>query len=112
MTNYSSANDISEYVPGTGTWPSGSSGFTGGGLNTPAYVAIDSSGNVWVTNHSGNSISKFVNGTEVSGSSGFKGGGFASPYGIAIDGAGNVWVVNSGSGTTCSLGELVGVTSR
>jgi streptogramin lyase len=69
--------------------------YTGGGLNAPRGIAVDGSGNVWVTNFSGASVSKFSpTGAAQSGSSGFTVGGLEVPIGIAIDNASNVWVAN------------------
>jgi streptogramin lyase len=73
---------------------------TGRGFSSPIGVAIDASGNVWVTNYNGSSVTKLSpNGTALSGA-GFSGSGFAvgsSPYGIAIDASGNAWVANYAS---------------
>lgn len=90
---------------GIGEWSasanSGSGGWlstiTTGGVDDPYNIAIDVSGNVWVANYSGNSISEFnSSGSPLSGSP-LTGGGMAGPYAIAIDGAGNVWVGNDGN---------------
>jgi len=68
--------------------------YTGGGLNGPFFLAIDGSGNVWVSNNFGSSVSKFTNnGSAISGPFGFNGvGGINTPSGIAIDSSGHVWV--------------------
>ena len=69
--------------------------YTGGGLAGPAGLAIDRSGNVWVANSSGTSISEFSPiGEALSGSSGYTGNGLYVPVGIAIDSSGNVWAAN------------------
>ena len=69
--------------------------YTGGGLNYPSGVAIDSLGNVWVTNYNANSVTEMSTvGSILSGTSGYTGGGLNSPYGIAIDSSGNAWVSN------------------
>jgi hypothetical protein len=66
----------------------------GGGLNYPWAIAIDGSGNGWVTNNVGNSISKVSSaGVALSPSSGFTAGaGLVAPYCLSVDGASNVWV--------------------
>jgi hypothetical protein len=70
-------------------------------LTTPesyggAGVAIDSSGDVWSLNTSGNSVAEFSNtGTVLN--SGYTGGGLSTPTSLAIDGSGQVWIANSGS---------------
>ena len=76
--------------------------YTGGGMNDPLGLAIDSLGDVWTTNtNSGaNSLSEFSPvGVAISTSAGFTGGGLNGPYGIAIDSTGKVWVVNSSNNT-------------
>lgn len=80
--------------------------YTGGGLGQPTGIAIDSSGDVWVTNFL-NSISKFSpTGTPLSTASGFQGGGLSGPTGIAIDNSGNVWTANYNLGRSSSLSEF------
>jgi hypothetical protein len=70
--------------------------FSGGGLNSPQGIAIDSSGDAWVTNVAGNSLSEFGPlGNALSPSAGFTGGGLNQPQGVAIDSTGNVWTTNN-----------------
>ncbi len=72
--------------------------FTGGGLDAPGGIAIDSAGNVWLANTEGNSVTELSSaGTPVSSSLGFTGGGLNAPSAIAIDGAGNAWVADYGN---------------
>jgi streptogramin lyase len=66
-------------------------------LNSPGGLAIDGTGNVWVANSAGNSLTEFGdNGgylrTVTTGS-------LNAPWGIAIDGSGNLWVSDSGANT-------------
>jgi PKD repeat protein len=70
--------------------------FTVGGLNTAsAAIAIDGSGNAWITNELANSVIKLSStGAVLSGANGYTGGGLDFPYGIAIDGSGNAWITN------------------
>jgi hypothetical protein len=87
----------------TGGSQSGSTGFTGGGLNAdPAAVAIDASGNAWINNAFTGNLTKLNSaGTILSGASGFPTcvspglpvscvAGFSSQT-VAIDGSGNAW---------------------
>ncbi len=68
---------------------------SGGGLNAPRGVAVDSSSNAWVANSGGASLSEFnSSGTALSGSSGYTGGGLVDPSQIAIDGLNHVWAAN------------------
>lgn len=73
--------------------------FTGGGLNYPAVVAVDATGNVWTANYVNNSVSKFNTlGVAQSSADGYTGGGLNGPWGMAIDSTSNVWVVNDATG--------------
>jgi len=66
---------------------------TGGGLNSPTSLAIDTLGNVWVAGYYG-LLSVFnAQGTPLS-STGFGSGILGESYGIAVDTSGNVWVSN------------------
>lgn len=86
----SAPNDFTIGVVYTGT------GATGGGLNGPVSIAIDTFGDVWVVNSNNSSISKFTgNGTPLSPPTGFVSGGQIIPVGIAIDGSQNAWVADS-----------------
>ena len=93
----------------SGTSVTGASGYTGGGLNKPYGLAIDSAGNVWTANYGGNSVSEFTNsGVALSGASGYNNGFYNQPISIAVDGSGNVWTANSADGT---ISELIGAAS-
>ena len=73
---------------------SGSNGYTGGGLDVPYGIAIDSSGAVWITNNGGADDKLSNAGAPLSGTGGFTGGGAAGARQIAIDGAGNAWTAD------------------
>ncbi len=77
------------------------SGYTGGGLSNPQGIAIDSSGNVWMSNEATagtgvDGVVKFSSaGVPLSPApSGYTGGGLDLPGKIAVDSHGNVWVTN------------------
>jgi len=70
--------------------------FAGGGLNNPTAIAMDGSGDVWVTNNAHINVI-----TELSSmgiplplptSVGYKGGGLNGILSIAIDSSGNAWI--------------------
>jgi hypothetical protein len=68
--------------------------YTGGGLNAPAAIASDQSGNVWVANSGSDTVSWFDNlGNSKLGTTGTSLGGV--PAGIAVDLSGNAWVTAS-----------------
>lgn len=70
--------------------------YTGGGLNAPTAIATDQSGNVWVTNSTGSSVSQFDNTGTPSAAFGANGVALgAAPAGIAIDLSGNAWITTS-----------------
>ena len=82
---------------------------TAGGLNSPAYLAFDPSGNLWVTDQGNNRVLEFKApfstgqaASVVVGQANFTGSGPAStaknlfePLGIAFDSKGGMWVVDS-----------------
>lgn len=72
----------------------------------PAGIAVDASGNVWMTDYDASSV------VELSSSGGVLGqavmtGGVLTPVGVAVDGAGHVWTANYRGNT---LSELDGAT--
>ena len=71
--------------------------FTGGGLNAPTSLALDGSGNVWIANAGGNSVSELSPaGSQLTGTLGYTGSGnVLGAQGIAIDKAGNVWIADT-----------------
>lgn len=105
---YNLAN-AAPYTPTLGRQPNDFTiaiSYSGGGLNGPQGIAIDGSGNAWITNDGVASVTKLSNlGVVLSGTSGYTGGGLSLPYGIAIDGTtpGNAWIANNTSGSVTEL---------
>jgi streptogramin lyase len=63
-------------------------------------IGVDGTGNVWISNQSGNTLTKLSSsGALLSPFAGYAGGGLDVPDSIAIDHSGNVWVVNAGNST-------------
>jgi PKD repeat protein len=84
-------------VSNSGSVLSGASGYAGGGLAFPNGIAIDGSGNAWVSNQGnpleGCSVSEFSNsGVALSGPNGYSAFVGGQPDAIALDGSGDVWV--------------------
>lgn len=100
VANYSGA--VSAFTStGVPVFPAG---LVGSGLGEVYGLAIDPSGNVWATNESAGTVSKFTNdGNPLSGSHGFGGGGILAPIAVASDAVGNIWVVNYGNSSVTRL---------
>jgi streptogramin lyase len=78
---------------------------TGGGLNNPTALAIDSSGNIWLANYEA-AVSEFSPlGAALSPVAGFTGGGLNESLGLTIDAGGNVWVTNEESAHSVNGGN-------
>jgi streptogramin lyase len=71
--------------------------FTGGGLASPAGLAVDASGNIWVANASGNSVTELSStGSLLTGAAGYTGSNnILGAQAIALDRAGNVWLADT-----------------
>ena len=83
--------------------------YSGGGLVNPIGLAIDYSGNIWLTNSNSafanpGTVSKFSSaGVSLAGTTGFSGGGLNGCAGIAIDASGNAWITNTSTNTLTQL---------
>lgn len=78
--------------------------YTAGGMKAPSASAVDASGNVWVANAGGNSVSVLASsGSPVSGSP-FSTGAGTAPAGVALDASGNAWITGKGNSTVSALG--------
>jgi len=90
--------------------------YTGGGLSTPKGIATDASGNVWVANSGGGSVTKLdalgINANDatgfLSGTNGYAMGSASAPAAIAIDMNGNAWVANTGNSTVSEISGTSG----
>jgi streptogramin lyase len=80
--------------------------FTGGGINAPFSVAIDASGDVWMTNTGTGTVTELESsGTPTSGSP-YSNSSMTGVENIAIDLSGNAWIANDISANTGSVIEL------
>ena len=72
----------------------------------PDSIAIDNSGDIWITNSGGNTVTEitYTNGNYITSGSRTIGN---NPYGIAIDSFGNIWVANSSGGHGDTVSELL-----
>jgi hypothetical protein len=77
------------------TTTTGTTKYTGSGLNASYSVAVDGSSNVWIANTFGNSITELSSsGSVKSGASGYTTGGFNDPIALALDPGGNAWIAD------------------
>jgi hypothetical protein len=85
--------------------------FSGGGMNAPAGVGVDATGNVWVASFFG-LASEFSPTGDPLYPSGITSGGLLSSQGVAIDGESNVWIANeASSGVNGNLGSVTEISS-
>ena len=78
----------------------GSNGAGDGQFKSPADVAVDAVGNLWVVDKANNRIQKFNSKGEYQskfGTFGTGNGQLSGPAGVAIDAQGNIWVADSGN---------------
>ena len=78
--------------------------YSGAELASPYGLAIDASGNSWITNQSGRSVTKFPNFFTPFGTTSYTGGAsILAPRGISIDRAGNIWIANTSGNNVVEL---------
>jgi streptogramin lyase len=74
--------------------------YSNNGLQKPSSIAVDGSGNLWVTSKQNATLLEFSSaGALLSNASGYSGSNMQEPIAIAIDASGNIWVANYGSNT-------------
>jgi hypothetical protein len=98
-STFASANDLTLAVT-----------YTQSGINAPSALAVDATGNLWIANSAGNSVTELTHNGSPVGSSPFKAGQITSPTAIAIDTTGDVWIANGNSTLTelSSTGANIG----
>lgn len=107
---YSLTTGSSAYLPALAAPPTDwtlSANYSGGGLNGPTAVSIDSQGNVWVANYF-SVASLFTNLGAAVFTAGVTGNGLLESYGGAVDVNDTMWVANEQSAGTVNnaLGSL------
>jgi hypothetical protein len=82
--------------------------FTSGGLNGPNAIAIDGSGNVWITNSGSSTVTELSSSGAATAGSPYSAGGMNGLVGIAIDlnTPGNAWIANDLGASTGNVIEL------
>jgi sugar lactone lactonase YvrE len=84
--------------------------FTGGGMNSPTHMGVDSTGNIWVASYF-SVVSEFSPTGSPLYPSGITTGGLFHSYGLAIDPQNNVWITNEDSSQTGVNGGFGSVTA-
>ena len=71
--------------------------FTGAGLSAPTGLALDATGNAWIANAGGNSVTALTNtGTPLTGPAGYTGNNtILGAQAVAVDRSGNVWIADT-----------------
>jgi hypothetical protein len=95
-TLYTQSNASTAFTPALTTAPSDWTMFinyTGGGMNSPTGVAVDTTGNVWVSSFNSAASEFSPTGSPVF-PNGITSGGLFESFGLAIDAQNNVWIPN------------------
>ena len=79
--------------------------YSGGGLDSPSGLGVDSTGAVWVASYFG-SASKFTPVGAPVFANGITGAGLNNSYGLAIDLSNNVWIPNEQPFTSYGIGTV------
>ena len=110
ITNPNS-NSVLKLSP-SGAMLSPATGYTGGGLNSPTSIAIDESGNAWITDFQ--AVTELSNtGVALSPANGFVPGNMLLGSTIAIDAAGNAWLpYGGGVANLSSAGSIIASTTN
>jgi sugar lactone lactonase YvrE len=91
-------HDVKEFTPSGGSTPSRtlSASSSPTGINKPAGLALDASGNLYVSNNGGTiGVSVYAPGTSTTPIAVFN-AGMTTPAQLTFDGAGNLYVANNG----------------
>lgn len=103
---YALANQTQAYMPGLNGVPSDwiiAVPYTGGGMNGPTALSIDSTGKVWVANYFGVASLFGNNGAPVL-AAGITGSGLGESYGGAVDPQDRMWVTNEQTDSSVNNG--------
>jgi streptogramin lyase len=103
---YSLPTGTPPFVPGLSAQPNDYTlavNYTGAELSGPFGVAVDISGNAWVTNEAGTSVVKLPALSSTFATSAYANGGLLAPRGISIDRSGHVWIANTGGNDVVEL---------
>jgi streptogramin lyase len=79
--------------------------YSGGGMNSPSGIGVDSTGSVWVSSYF-SSASKFSPIGAPAFANGITGDGLNNSYALAIDLSDNVWIPNEQPFTSAGIGSV------
>ncbi len=78
---------------------------SGGGMDSPASVAVDATGDVWASSYF-NAVSEFSPSGAAIFPAGITGSGINESYGMALDVHGNVWIANEQTTSNSGNGDV------
>jgi len=96
-TLYALASSSSAFTPALAKQPSDWTlfiNYTGGGMNNPTSLGVDSAGNVWVASQLGGVASLFSPLGAPLFAQGVTGSGLGYSFGLAVDANNNAWITN------------------
>ncbi|MGA7343783.1 MAG: NHL repeat-containing protein [Terracidiphilus sp.] len=94
---YALASSSSAFTPALAKQPSDWTlfiNYTGGGMNSPTSLGVDSAGNVWVASQLGGAASLFSPLGAPLLAQGITGSGLSISFGLAVDAKNNAWITN------------------
>ncbi len=103
---YNLGSSTAPFIPFVSTQPNDFTvavKYTGRELASPYGIAIDASGNAWVTNEAGLSVVKAPALSPTFATTTYAIGGLLAPRGVSIDRSGNVWIANTGGNNVVEL---------
>jgi streptogramin lyase len=103
---YTQATTDSAFTPALTTAPADWTlfvSYSGGGMNSPASLGVDSAGNIWVASYFSSATEFSPTGTSLF-PNGISSGGLLESYGLAIDAQNNVWITNEESPSSINGG--------
>lgn len=83
---------------------------SGGGMDSPASVAVDAAGDVWASSYF-NAVSEFSPAGIAVFPAGITGSGINESYGMALDVQGNVWIANEQTTSNSGNGDVTELNS-
>jgi len=110
---YTQSQSSTAYTPALGAVPVDWTMFityTGGAMDSPSGIGVDSSGSVWVSSYF-NLASKFSPVGAPIFAAGITGDGLDNSYGLAIDLNNNVWIPNEQPFTSAGIGSVTELSS-